>query len=621
MRPLRAGLRRPAAALALAFLAVLVLAVAAAPLVAAHGPLEQNLRHVLEGPSGAHPLGTDNLGRDVLSRLLHGGRVSLVGVAEAVAVVLALGVPLGLAAGFLGGRVDAVVVAACDLVLAIPVIVVLLAVLATFGQDETAAMAMLGLLGTPGLARVVRGAALAVRREPYIAAARVAGLTTAQIIRRHVLPRAAGPIVVQAALFAGMALITESGLAFLGLGVQEPDPSWGGMVAAASNLINRDAWLLVPPGAVIALSVLAFGVVGDAVRDAVSGTAAAPARPRRAARRATTDPAQAPPRDGEALLSVRGLAVAFRSPQGDTTVVEDVGFDVCAGEAVGIVGESGCGKTVTARAVLGLLPGGGRVTAGACWYDGVDITRLPQHERRGLLGNEIALISQEPIAGLDPTYRVGDQLAEVVRVHGGGSRTAARARAVELLDEMRIADAAAVARRYPHELSGGMAQRVGIAAALAGSPRLLIADEPTTALDVTVQADILDLLRDLQSDRGMAIVVVTHDWGVVADLCERAVVMYAGTVVERTTVGEMFARPRHPYTEALMACDPTAGALGEPLRAIPGSVPSPGAWPTGCHFHPRCPLATEECRHRSVELARVGAAHDTRCLHHEELVA
>jgi peptide/nickel transport system permease protein len=326
------------------------------------------------------------------------------------------------------------------------------------------------------------------------------------------------------------------------------------------------------------------------------------------------DSASLPP-DPDAVLSLRGLTVAID----DTPVVENISFDVRPGETLGLVGESGCGKSITGRAILGLLPAGGRVVAGSCVFDGRDLARLSQREYRGVRGSQIALISQEPLASLDPNRTVGAQLGQLVRLHQGGSRTAARKRVISLLEQVKMAEPPAVARRYPHELSGGMAQRVCIAAALVGSPRLLIADEPTTALDVTVQANILDLLRSVQQDTNMAILLVTHDWGVVADSCDRAVVMYAGQVVESTSVRAMFRQPLHPYTDGLLSSNPHGAPLGQELPAIRGRVPRPGTWPAGCHFQSRCRLAQADCESGPIAIEEPASGRLTRCLHHDLL--
>jgi peptide/nickel transport system permease protein len=340
---------------------------------------------------------------------------------------------------------------------------------------------------------------------------------------------------------------------------------------------------------------------------------------KRAAAKGATAPVEATPSAEARLLTVRHLSVSFPSRGRDTRVVEDVAFGVAAGEIVGIVGESGSGKSVTTAAIIGLLPGSGRIDGGSIWFDGRDLARTSEAELRKLRGRRIAFISQDPMVSLDPSYRVGFQIAEALRDHRGLSRSAARARALELLRDMHFADPAAVARRYPHELSGGMAQRVAIARALAGEPELLIADEPTTALDVTVQAEILELIRELRITRKMAVLIVTHDWGVVADLCDRVVVMYAGQVVEQSDAQSIFGTPLHPYTEALLASNPHLAPEAATLPMIPGTVPPPGSWPTGCRFSARCRYAVAACAEHEVAIDTPYQAHETRCIRYEQL--
>jgi peptide/nickel transport system permease protein len=475
-------------------------------------------------------------------------------------------------------------------------------------------MNALGLIGCPGLLRIVRGSTLAIRDELYVKAARLSGLGTPAILRRHVLPRISGPIIVQTSLFCATALIAESGLSFLGLTRPETrGPSWGNMVAEASNAMSQDSWLLVPTGGALVVTVVAFGVVGDAVRDATMGrvVSAAPMFRRRPRRRA------APVEPSRAALSVQALTVAV----GGVTVVRDVEFEVAVGEVVAVVGESGCGKTITAKAVLGLLPAGGEVAAGSIVFDGTDLTALREKDLNRVRGAGIAFISQDPAGSLDPTFTVGSQLREVIRRHHPQARRQARVEAERLLRLVRLPDPVDVLRRRPGQLSGGMAQRVCIAMALAAKPKVLIADEPTTALDVTVQAEILALLHDLQRRLGMAIVLITHDWGVVADVCDRAVVMYAGEVVETATVDELYVHPRHPYTAALLAANPHQANTGRPLPSISGAVPRPGEWPTGCHFQHRCPLVESACRRAPIPLAATAPRHLSRCIRAEDVSA
>lgn len=589
--------------LPLCYLAILVLSSLLAPMLAPYSPTAADLEHVLAGPTMAHPLGTDGLGRDVLSRLMYGGRISLVDAAVVVLTVLVLGVTTGVAAGYLDGWLDRVFTWVVDVMLAIPVLVTLLVVLTVFGGDQLAAMVALGVLISPGLARVVRGATLAVRQELYISAARVCGLATRHIVVRHVLPRIAGPVIVQVSLLAGGALLVDAGLGYLGFGVQPPTPTWGDMIAQASAVIDRQPWLLVPPGVVLGLAILSFGLIGDAVRDA-TGERAHPA-PIRPPRRTSVPPARVSP----ALVSIQDMSVALR----ETTVVEHVSLHIDPGETVGLVGESGCGKTVTGRAILDLLPGGGFVTHGSILFDGTELTIAGPRAMRRLRGRQIGLISQDPMAALDPMFTVGQQVGELVRRHHGRSRS----RTLDLLRAVELPDPDTVAGRYPHELSGGMAQRVAIAMALAGEPKLLIADEPTTALDVTVQAEILRLLRRLRAERGMAVLLITHDWKVVADMCGRAYVMYAGHIVESGAPEDLVARPLHPYTAGLLAARPGQGHRR--LAAIPGRVPEPTAWPPGCHFAPRCQLATPDCDAAPIPVSEPTSGHQTRCVHHIRL--
>ncbi|NNG36723.1 dipeptide/oligopeptide/nickel ABC transporter permease/ATP-binding protein [Nakamurella aerolata] len=647
----RRFVRKPVAMTAFCWLVIVVLGCVFAPLLAPYGPEDQDLMAALSTPSAAHPLGAGELGLDVLSRLLYGGRITLLGVLISCTVFAVLGVLAGMIAGFRGGWVDRLVMWLANLAFALPAVIILLVVLAIFPNNETAAMVALGILGAPGLARIVRSVTLGLREELYVKAARLSGLGTGTILRRHLLPRLAGPIIVQVSLFGAAAVGLETGLGFLGLGVTTA--TWGTLAAEANSRLADQPWLLVPTGFVIITFILALGLLGDGIRDTLAeryslqpskkrrrrrsapadGAAVRPdahrqrkARPAAAASAAADSTADAAGRatdvDGapDPLLQVDGLTVAFPNQDGcELTVVQDVSFSVGAGEAVGIVGESGCGKTVTASAILGLLRGGGRITAGSVRLDDTELTTADAATMRSVRGGRIGWISQDPIASLDPSFTAGHHLVEAIRVHRGGSKAVARQRARELLELVRIPDPERMLRSYPHQLSGGMAQRVGIACALACDPQLVIADEPTTALDVTVQADILQLLRTLQAS-GTAVILVTHDWGVLADLCQRAVVMYAGEVIEQAPLQELIDRPAHPYTRGLLRSNPHQAVRGEPLPTVRGTVPAPSHWPAGCHFADRCELATSVCRAEPVTLHRVSAERSSRCLRIDQLL-
>lgn len=322
----------------------------------------------------------------------------------------------------------------------------------------------------------------------------------------------------------------------------------------------------------------------------------------------------------EPLLDIDGLTVDFLTDQGWATVVRDVSLSVAPGETVGLVGESGSGKTITSLSVMRLVPDPpGRITGGSIRFDGRDLLTLPERTLRQVRGNDIAMVFQESMTSLNPAFTIGDQIAEAVRRHLGLGRRAALDRAVEVLDLVGIPAPRDRVDHYPHEFSGGMRQRAAIAMALACEPRLLIADEPTTALDVTVQAQVLELLRSLQQRLGMAMLFITHNLGVVADVCDRVSVMYAGQVVEVADVVDLFEAPAHPYTEGLLRSMPQLGVRGEPLATIPGNPPLPWAMPEGCRFHPRCPYATDACRSGAPALTERGGGHFSRCLRLAEI--
>jgi oligopeptide/dipeptide ABC transporter ATP-binding protein len=314
------------------------------------------------------------------------------------------------------------------------------------------------------------------------------------------------------------------------------------------------------------------------------------------------------------LLSVRDLRTWFHTSSGIARAVDGVSFDVMPHETVGVVGESGCGKSVTSLSILRLIDRPGVIEPGSrIEFEGRDLMTLPEREMRAIRGNRISMIFQEPMTSLNPVFTVGDQVAEVARVHTSASKREAWERAVEMLSTVGMPAAAERAKEYPHQLSGGLRQRVMIAMALMMGPALLIADEPTTALDVTIQAQILELLAEMQARIGMSILLITHDLGVIAESATRVLVMYAGQVVEEASVSRLFSAPHHPYTEGLLAAMPRVGAERERLAVIPGSVPPPTHWPSGCRFHDRCPFAWERCAAEPPPLYRIGEGHVSRC--------
>ncbi len=625
---LRALLGSPVSAVSLLWLVTVVVVSAFASLLAPDNPLQNNLNALLQGPSLHHLLGTDELGRDVLSRLMFGGSTLLWGAAEATAIALLIGVPAGLLAGYSGRTADRLLTWVADLSFALPAFVVVVALAVIYPQNVVILMGALGVISAGGVLRFTRNLTRAVRTELYVDAARVAGLRRRQILLRHILPVIAPPLVVQAFTGMSVGLIVLASLSFLGLGTNPETPNWGQMIYDASQQITSDPWLLVPSGAVLVLTVMALNFLGNSVRDLAPGTRQSGRARQPRLRRGigqrdlpTAGAAGQPEPSAGHLLRVRDLVVAFPVPglAGLQTVVDHVSFDVAAGETFGLVGESGCGKTMSVLAVPGLVPAPGVTPSGSILFDGVELAGASGRILGKMRGCRIGFISQEPMTALDPSFTVGSQLREVLRRHTGTSRRAARVRCSELLSEVGIADPAGTAKRFPHQISGGMAQRVAIAMALGGEPDLLIADEPTTALDVTVQAEILDLLRGLSERRDMALLLVTHDLGVVADICDRVAVMYAGQIVEQGTAEEVLGDPRHPYTIGVLSSMPGVAKAGTALAAIPGTVPVPRDWPAWCRFEPRCPMAADACRLGAIALTGLGPGRLSRCARVAEL--
>jgi peptide/nickel transport system permease protein len=580
----------------LAILLVVIAMAVFAPLLAPYPP-NQLSDLINTGPSTAHWLGTDDVGRDLLSRVIFGARNSLIACTGIVALAVAFALPLALLAGYRGGRTDTVIMRLTDAAFAFPPLVVALVIVSLRGNSMFNLVLAIGLVFIPSLIRLIRGQVLAVREETYIEAARSVGAPSARIAIRHVLPNVASPLIIQIAVSLGFALLAEAGLSFLGAGPPPPTATWGRMLQTSFQYVLVVPWQILVSGGAITLTVLAFNLIGDGLRDSLGRAGPVPKRP-------GSLPEPEHRADGaDGLIEVRNLGIEFARGDGWVSVVEGVDLSLPVGRTLALVGESGCGKTVTALALMGLLPRRtGRIALGSIRLDGRELVDLPPGAMRAIRGREMAMIFQEPDTSLNPAFTVGDQIAEMVRVHEGLGRRAATLAAVEALERVDIPDPGARARSYPHELSGGMRQRAMIAMALACEPRVLLADEPTTALDVTIQAQILDLLASLRDELGMAMVFVTHDLGVVAEIADDVAVMYAGQIVERATVDELFAHPKHPYTEALIRALPQSATPGERLATIPGHVPDPAAWPRGCHFADRCAHAQDQCRTAPVEL-------------------
>jgi len=532
---------------------------------------------------GEHPFGQDNIGRDYFALTMRGAQQSLI-IAFLVGIVgTAIGTAIGAVAGYFRGWAEAVLMRLTDVMITIPLVAVAAVVaVSTGGVGGVWGLGVfLGLVTWTGLARIVRGEFLSLREKEFVDAARSVGASSGRIIARHILPNTIGVIIVAATLAISSAILLESALSFLGFGVRSPDTSLGQLINSYRSAMTVRPWLFWWPGGFIITIALAVNVIGDGLRDAFDPRQDRQKSDRRS--RTTIEVRSTdPPRergDLDPILEVRGLGVDFRVEGEWVMAARDVSFTIMPGEVLAVVGESGSGKSVCALGILGLLPTSSR-TAGSATLRGTQLIGARPSALRAVRGNDVGLIFQEPATALNPVLTVGFQVTEVLLNHQDISPRHARTRAIELLRLVDLPDPERRFDTYPHQLSGGQRQRVMIAMAIACDPVLLIADEPTTALDVTVQAEILDLLRTLHQRLDSAILLITHDMGVVADLADTVVVMKDGAVVEAGPIRQVFSAPRREYTRELLAAVPHLGARIAAC-ALVVREPSPAGEPAG----------------------------------------
>lgn len=586
-------------------------------------PNTGEMRNALADPSSEHWFGTDYLGRDVLSRVIAGARVAMIAGVEATAVALVLGAGVGMVIGLAGGWTDRIVMRVIDGISAIPALVLAIAIIATLGTGLTRSMFAVGLAFAMGMARLARGLTLSERERLYVDGARVAGAGRRRLLWSHIAPNIAGPIVVQATLVFAAAVTIEAGLSFLGLGVQPPDASWGSMLSSAQRTIREAPFQAIPPGLAIVITVLAINVLGDALVRRRRGESydhpTGYLEPVTVV--ASTDP-ESPAMEGVAelnghnegesdrlLLDASGVTVRY----GTTVAVDRAEVAIAPGEVVALVGESGSGKTSLAMSIAALVTPPASVSAERM------VLRVPTGTVDQVEGNEraarrwrshVGVVFQEPSASLNPLQTVGRQLRDVIRAQRrlaaatGELREDIDDQVVRLLTDVGLPRPAEVAKLRPGQLSGGMAQRVMIALALAKDPDLLVADEPTTALDVTVQAEIIGLLRELCQKRHFGVLLVTHDLGVAGELAHRCLVMFKGQIVESGPTRQVALNPAHPYTSTLVSSVPQ-NVPGRPILQEGPAGESTASRPSdqGCAYQPRCPFAIDRCRSEKPPLA------------------
>jgi oligopeptide/dipeptide ABC transporter, ATP-binding protein, C-terminal domain len=609
-------------------------------------PLE---RHLLTTEQYDYPvflMGADNLGRDLFSRIVYGSRVSLTIGFVATAISLALAGLAGGLSGFFGGVTDWAIMRTSEFLMLIPTLYLILFLRSLMasnmdpGQSYMMITLILSLVGWPGSARTIRGMVHAIKREEFVLNAKLEMIPSVVIIFRHIIPQIASLLIVSVALSIPGFIMTETVLSYLGLGITDPAVSWGSLIKRdLSTIANLRAfpWLLSPVWFLLGVT-LAFNFIGDALRDfydpyhigmAGSGKWSlgklirkifrSPAQPLPSTN--TPLPASqdiAHPAPNDALLSIRDLAVTFKVQRGRDFIaiqaVRGLSYNLQKGETLGIVGESGSGKSVSTLAIPGLLPKNANVT-GSILYEGEELTRLDTEGLRKYRGKKIGMIFQEPGRSYDPLQNMGNVFLETFRNSEPEiTKEEAEKRAVVLLEETGLDNGIERLSNFPHQFSGGQLQRIGIALALAQGCELLIADEPTTALDLTIQKQIVELLKTLRLKRKISIIFISHDIDLVAEISDRIMVMYGGLAMESAEADEISTNARHPYTKALLAASPRFGShySKERLVSIPGKVTDPSSPEPGCPFAPRCTEASAECT-REVPPLQTKDGHELRC--------
>lgn len=616
--------------IAVTFLLLVVAVAVMAPLLTNYSPLASG--PPVKPPSGDHWFGTDTIGRDIFSRVAYGARSSLViGLCATAAALVAASV-LGSIAATAGKAVSEVLMRVLDIIMSFPGIALAAVFVAVFGNSLPVLVFAIGFLYVPQLSRVVRANVIAAFGEDYVSASRVLGASTAHILLKHVARNCIAPIAVFATVLVADAVVFEASLSFINAGVKPPNPSWGNILADGKQLLLTGAWWpTFFPGLMILLTVLALNILAEGLTDALAAPAVKPAAASKpdnevvaeantlgqtSAEEAAASLNESLSALAEAeknndrrlvfdgaddnLIEVRNFSIQFPNSHGDVKIVDNVNFTVRAGETMGLVGESGCGKSITAMAIMGLLPKTAKLS-GEIIYNGKNLLELSPQEHNALRGHEIAMIYQDALSALNPSMLIRTQMKQLTK--RGGKRTAE-----ELLELVGL-DPERTLQSYPHELSGGQRQRVLIAMALTRNPRLLIADEPTTALDVTVQHQVVQLLNDLREKLGFAMIFVSHDLALVGRLAHKITVMYAGQVVEQGTTREILTDPRHEYTRGLLGSVLSIEAGVDRLYQVPGTVPSPREFVDGDRFAPRSSYPTIGLHEKPHMRAIAGTTH------------
>ena len=553
---------------------------------------------------GGHILGTDHLGRDLLSRLLWGTQLSLAVGFAAAFIAATFGSILGAIAGFYGQKTDNIIMRFIDMLMAFPYILLALAIVAALGPGLFNALIAVALVNIPFFARNIRGVTVTLANKEFIEAARLSGMSNLRILIVEIFPNLLPMIVIAMSTTVGWMILETAGLSFLGLGSQPPQADLGSMLGEARSALITNPHTSFVPGIMIFCIVIGINLFGDGVRDALDprlkkGSLIRPLP------QTIYEGGDTQPQPSTKLLSVQNLSTQFHVNQDVYQSSNDVSFEIQEGECLGLIGESGSGKSVTALSVTSLVASPpGVIKKGSVNYKNENLLALPYEKLRSIRGNKISYIFQDPLTTLHPLHTIGDQLLEALQAHDSKlSASESISKSKELLKSVQIPNPDNVWDVYPHQLSGGMRQRVCIAMALINDPELIIADEPTTALDVTVQAQILNILNSLRKERKLSILFISHDFGVISQLCDRVIVMYAGSIVEEGPVKNIMQQAAHPYTSELIKCVPQLGNKEHALHSIPGNPPSLNQLPEGCAFANRCQYKQDQCLKGSVPVS------------------
>ena len=553
---------------------------------------------------GGHILGTDHLGRDLLSRLLWGTQLSLAVGFAAAFIAATFGSILGAIAGFYGQKTDNIIMRFIDMLMAFPYILLALAIVAALGPGLFNALIAVALVNIPFFARNIRGVTVTLANKEFIEAARLSGMSNFRILIVEIFPNLLPMIVIAMSTTVGWMILETAGLSFLGLGSQPPQADLGSMLGEARSALITNPHTSFVPGIMIFCIVMGINLFGDGVRDALDprlkkGSLIRPLP------QTIYEGGDTQPQPSTKLLSVQNLSTQFHVNQDIYQSSNDVSFEIQEGECLGLIGESGSGKSVTALSITSLVASPpGVIKKGSVNYKNQNLLALPYEELRSIRGNKISYIFQDPLTTLHPLHTIGDQLLEALQAHDSElSASESISKSKELLKSVQIPNPDNVWDVYPHQLSGGMRQRVCIAMALINDPELIIADEPTTALDVTVQAQILNILNSLRKERKLSILFISHDFGVISQLCDRVIVMYTGSIVEEGPVKNIMQQAAHPYTSELIKCVQQLGNKEHALYSIPGNPPSLNQLPEGCAFANRCKHKQDQCLKGSVPVS------------------